>query len=59
MLALLKVFLAPSQVDQAVNDAMRATPLLRVGGLVYRNICVKRTMTEQSLASWDEAEERQ
>jgi hypothetical protein len=55
MLALLKVFIAPSQVDQAVNDA---TPLLRVVGLVYCNICVKRTMTEQSLASWDEAEER-
>jgi hypothetical protein len=62
MLTLLKLFIAPSQVDHAVDaHAMRAPlPCSQwVVALVYRNICVTRTMTGQSFASWDEAEGRQ
>ena len=49
------------RVEQAVMPTPRAPPTQGPesgGGLVYRTICVLRTMAEQSLASRDEAEGR-
>ena len=60
----------PYSVDQAVlptpltpltagdQAAMQIGGKGRGGGLVYRTLCVRRTMTERSLASGDEAEGR-